>query len=478
MKYELICGIETHIELSTKTKAFCGCANSFGDTPNTHVCPICLGHPGVLPKLNKKVLEYAILAGLATNCRIESTIGFDRKNYFYRDLPKGYQITQNHFPICKNGYIELSSGKKIRINHIHIEEDAAKLLYDNEKNILIDYNRSGVPLIEVVSEPDLRTLSEIKEYLEKLRHIMRYIGVSDCKMQEGSMRCDVNVSVRKVGENQLNMKTELKNINSISHIVKAVEYEFKRQVELLKEGKEILRETRFYNENSKKTEVMRRKEDQKEYKYFKEPDIPMIKIEKSEIERLFKTLPEMPDKKLKRYVEEYNLTEMQAYTLVKYRKVAECFEEVSKDVKNKSKVANFIINEIFESLDTQSDKQNFKLPINEESLNKLMLLMDEKRITTSFAKEIYRTMVENNKDLNQIFDEKKQTMIDKKEIEKICKEVIKNNKKAVEDYNFGKKKAINILIEEVMKRTNKSFEGEEILKILEKVISYSEKDHR
>lgn len=469
MKYELICGIETHIELSTKAKAFCSCANSFGDTPNTHVCPICLGHPGTLPKLNKKVLEYAILSGLATNCEIENVTGFDRKNYFYRDLPKGYQITQNHFPICKNGYIELSSGKKIRINHIHIEEDAAKLLYD-ENNILIDYNRSGVPLIEVVSEPDLRTLSEIREYIEKLRHIMRYIGISDCKMQEGSMRCDVNVSVRKVGENQLNMKTELKNINSISHIIKAVDYEFKRQVELLKAGNEILKETRFYNENSKKTEVMRKKEDQKEYKYFKEPDIPMIEIKKSEIERLFKTLPEMPDKKLKRYVEEFGLTEHQANTLVKYRNVAECFEKASKNVKNKRKVANFIINEIFESLDTQADKQKFNLPIKEKNLNKLMLLLDEKKISTCFAKEVYKIIVENKKDLNQVLNVENQKMIDKKEVEKICKEVIDNNKKAVKDYISGKKKAINSLIKEVMEKTNKVFAGDEILKILKKVI--------
>lgn len=474
MKYELVCGIETHIELSTKTKAFCNCTNSFGDTPNTHVCPICLGHPGVLPKLNKKVLEYSILAGLATNCKIANIIGFDRKNYFYRDLPKGYQITQNHFPTCKNGYIELSNGKKIRINHIHIEEDAAKLLYDNE-NILIDYNRSGVPLIEVVSEPDLRTLSEIKEYLKKLRHIMRYIGISDCKMQEGSMRCDINVSVRKEGEKDLNIKTELKNINSISHIIKAVDYEFKRQVELLKEGKEILKETRFYNENSKKTEVMRRKEDQKEYKYFKEPDIPMIKIDKSEVEKLRKSLPEMPDTKLKKYIGEYGLTEYQANTLVKYRNVAECFEKACKNVKDKRKVANFIINEIFESLDTQADKQKFNLPIKEENLNNLMLLVDEGKISSSFAKEIFKTMIHNNKDLEQVLKEKNQKEINNKEAEKICKEVIDNNEKAVKDYLSGKKKAINSLIEEVMQKTNKSLAGDEVLKILKKWIENKNK---
>ena len=217
-KYELICGLETHIELLTKSKIFCSCATSFGDVPNTHVCPICLGHPGVLPRLNGRVLDFAIMAGIATNCEVEKTIGFDRKNYFYCDLPKGYQITQNKFPICKGGYIELEKGKKIRINHIHIEEDAAKLTYKGQ-DILIDYNRSGVPLIEVVSEPDLNDLLEIKEYLSKLQHLMRYIGVSDCKMQEGSMRCDVNISVRKVGEKELNMKTEVKNVNSISHIL-------------------------------------------------------------------------------------------------------------------------------------------------------------------------------------------------------------------------------------------------------------------
>lgn len=469
MKYELICGIETHIELSTKAKAFCNCANSFGDTPNTHVCPICLGHPGVLPKLNKKVLEYAILAGLATKCEIENIIGFDRKNYFYRDLPKGYQITQNYFPMCKKGYIELSSGKRIRINHIHIEEDAAKLIYENE-DILIDYNRSGVPLIEVVSEPDLRTLSEIREYIEKLRHIMRYIEISDCKMQEGSMRCDVNVSVRKMGDDKFNMKTEIKNINSISHIIKAVDYEFRRQVELLKEKKEILRETRFYNENSKKTEVMRKKEDQKEYKYFKEPDIPMIKIDKNEVERLRRTLPEMPDKKIKRYVEEYGLTEYQAKSLVKYRKVAECFEKASMNVKNKHKVANFIINEIFESIDTQADKQNFSLPIKEENLNKLMILLDEKKITTYFAKEVYKTMSKSKEDLEQILERKTDNIVVEKDLEKICREVIYKNEKVVKDYNSGKKKAINMIVEEVMKKTNRTLSGDKVLKLLKNIL--------
>ena len=470
--YKVTIGLEVHCELESNTKNFSPAPNGYTNYPNEHVATVDLGLPGILPVPNKFACRQALLTAQALNCENPDEVIFDRKNYFYADLPKGYQITQNTKPMGINGYLDIMVDGKIKrvdIHDLHLEEDTASLEH-NTGYSLIDYNRSGVPLIEVVSEPDLRTLSEIKEYLEKLRHIMRYIGISDCKMQEGSMRCDINVSVRKVGEKDLNIKTELKNINSISHIIKAVDYEFKRQVELLNEGKEVLKETRFYNENSKKTEVMRRKEDQKEYKYFKEPDIPMIKIDKREVEKLFKTLPEMPNIKLKKYIEEYDLTEYQANILVKYRNVAQCFEKACKNVKNKRKVANFIINEIFESLDTQENKQSFTLPIKEENLNNLMLLVDEGKIPSSFAKEIYKTMVQNKKDLKQILKESRKSKMSKKEVEKICKEVINSNKKAVKDYVSGKKKAINSLVEEVMKKTNKSLAGDEVLKILKKQI--------
>lgn len=468
-KYELICGLETHIELLTKSKIFCSCATSFGDIPNTHVCPICLGHPGVLPRLNGKVLDFAIMAGIATNCEVEKTIGFDRKNYFYCDLPKGYQITQNKFPICKGGYIELEKGKKIRINHIHIEEDAAKLTYKGQ-DILIDYNRSGVPLIEVVSEPDLNDLLEIKEYLSKLQHLMRYIGVSDCKMQEGSMRCDVNISVRKVGEKELNMKTEVKNVNSISHILKTVEYEFKRQAEMLEKGEVVSKETRRYNELAKKTEVMRKKEEQREYKYFKEPDIPLINISEEKVNSIRKLMPEMPQKKIAKFTNEYGLSALQAKTLIKYRKVADCFEAVCDGVENKKIVANFFINEIFESLDTEAKKQDFLLPVKVESLNKLMKLLDSGKITVSFAKEIFETMVQNNENVNVQLDESKIENFDEGKIKEICMLAIKENQKAVDDYKSGKKNAINILIKDAMTKSNRAANGKLILDTLKNLI--------
>ena len=308
MKYELVAGFETHVELSTDTKIFCSCTTKFGGEPNTHCCPICIGLPGTLPKLNKKVVEYAIRAGLATNCEIAEISKMDRKNYCYPDLPKAYQISQYDMPLCNHGYIELSNGRKIRILRIHIEEDAGKLVH-SRGSTMVDYNRGGVPLIEIVSEPDIRSVEEAKEYVEKLQLIMRYIGVSDCKMQEGSMRCDVNISVRPEGSEKLGTRTEIKNMNSINFIAKAMEYEFGRQVDLIESGEKVIQETLRYDDVTNTTSGMRGKEDANDYRYFRDPDLVTINVPRERVEEIKASLPELPFAKQKRYVEELGLPE-------------------------------------------------------------------------------------------------------------------------------------------------------------------------
>ena len=303
MKYELVAGLETHVELSTRTKIFCGCTTAFGGEPNTHCCPICIGLPGTLPKLNRQVVNYAVLAGLATHCDIAESARMDRKNYVYPDLAKAYQISQFDKPLCEHGWVELESGKKIRLTRIHIEEDAGKLVHERG-DTFVDYNRAGVPLIEIVTEPDFRSIDEVREYVEKLQILMKYIGVSDAKMQEGSLRCDVNISVRPVGSNTLGTRTEIKNMNSFTYIARAMEYEMERQIDLLESGRPVVQETLRYNVDTGETESMRGKEDAQDYRYFREPDLVAIEVPREEIEALRAQLPELPDQKYARYTGE------------------------------------------------------------------------------------------------------------------------------------------------------------------------------
>jgi aspartyl-tRNA(Asn)/glutamyl-tRNA(Gln) amidotransferase subunit B len=320
MKYELVCGLETHVELATKTKIFCGCTTQFGGAPNTHCCPVCTGQPGALPILNQRVVDFAIRAGLATHCTINTTTHLDRKNYCYPDLPKAYQISQFDKPLCENGYVELESGKHIRLTRIHIEEDAGKLVHERGFTY-IDYNRGGVPLIEIVSEPDISSPQEAREYVEKLQLIMRYIGVSDCKMQEGSMRCDVNISLRPVGSNALGTRTEIKNMNSMSYIEKAMAYEYSRQAELLDNGEKVQQATLRYDEKTGETTVMRTKEDAQDYRYFPEPDILTVHIPQEKVEEERAALPELPLEKLRRYTNELKMPVANAKLLYKYKRV-------------------------------------------------------------------------------------------------------------------------------------------------------------
>lgn len=452
MKYEMVAGLETHVELSTNTKIFCGCTTQFGGDPNTHCCPICIGLPGTLPKLNEQVVNYAIRAGLATNCEIPEISKMDRKNYCYPDLPKAYQISQYDKPLCLNGYIQLSNGRKIRLTRIHIEEDAGKLIH-NHGDTYVDYNRGGVPLIEIVSEPDIRSVEEAKEYVEKLQLIMKYIGVSDCKMQEGSMRCDVNISVRPVGSDKLGTRTEIKNMNSITYMARAMEYEFSRQVDLIESGGTVEQQTLRYDEISDTTSSMRGKEDANDYRYFREPDLVTIYVPTEKVEEIRKNLPELPDQKLERYINELEVPINDARLLVKYKKVAEFFERAIIGTKTPRTAANFIIGQIFSTLDNDGAKEEFNIKISAESLNALILLIDDGKIRMNLAKKTLIKMLETGKEPSELIDESDMGSLDESALEELCKNSITSNPNAVIDYKNGKIKAIKALVGFVMKNS-------------------------
>lgn len=450
MSYELVSGLETHVELSTKSKIFCGCSTEFGGEPNTRCCPICMGLPGSLPKLNRQAVKFAIMAGLATNCEIRENSKMDRKNYVYPDLPKAYQISQFDKPICENGYVELSSGKKIGITRIHIEEDAGKLVHSGG-NTYVDYNRGGVPLIEIVSEPDIRSPEEAREYVEKLQMIMRYIEVSDCKMQEGSMRCDVNISVRKKGASEFGTRAEIKNMNSISYIVKAMEHEFERQVDVIESGGKLVQSTLKYDENTNSTSVMREKEDAHDYRYFRDPDLVNIYTPRSEIEEIRSSLPELPDKKLNRYINELNIPEKDAQSLVKYKRIAEYFELSHAGLKNPKNAANFILGQIFRRFENESEKEEAKITSPPEHLNSLLKILEEGKIKMNLAKSTFEKMLDSGDPCEEILTEDDLTGIDDSALTSVCEKVVADNPKAVNDYLGGKEKAVKALIGNVMR---------------------------
>lgn len=466
MRYELVAGLETHVELSTKTKIFCGCTTEFGGSPNTHCCPICIGLPGTLPKLNKQVVRYAIRAGLATNCEISRISKMDRKNYCYPDLSKAYQISQYDKPLCKNGYIELSSGRRIRLNRIHIEEDAGKLIHQ-KGDTYVDYNRGGVPLIEIVTEPDFRSVDEVREYVEKLQLIMRYIGVSDCKMQEGSMRCDVNISVRPEGQKEFGTRTEIKNMNSIAFMAKAIEYEQERQIDIIESGGSVQQETLRYDDATNTTSSMRGKEDANDYRYFRDPDLVTINVTDQEVEELEKTIPELPDEKLERYVEKLGIPESDAQLLVKYRRVAEYFERASDGTANPRTAANFIIGQIFRTIENESAKEEFDIPVSAESLRELIKLLDSKKIRMNLAKSTLDKMLETGKKASELISEKDMGGLDEEATKKLCQEAVDANPNAVADYKNGKEKAVKAIVGYVMKNSRgkaDAMKAEEIIK--------------
>lgn len=452
MNYEIVCGIETHVELATKTKIFCGCTTEFGGEPNTHCCPVCTGQPGSLPILNQKVVEYAIKAGLALNCKINTKSHMDRKNYVYPDLPKAYQISQYDEPLCEKGYIELDSGKRIGITRIHIEEDAGKLVHENGYTY-IDYNRGGVPLIEIVSEPDISSAEEAREYAEKLQLTMRYIGISDCKMQEGSMRCDVNLSLRKPGDSRFGVRTEIKNINSLSFIRKAVIAEAERQADILDAGGIIVQQTMRYDEGTNSITPMRDKENSDDYRYFPDPDILRFSIDDEEVEEIRKSLPELPFDKLKRYVNDLGLPEATARLIFKYRKVAEFFEGTLAEGASVKNTANLIVGTIFSNMDTEEEKELFDIRISADQFAALVKLADEKKINIGVAQSTLQKMLDSGKSVEEFIKPEDLVGISDEELESLCKEAIDANPKVVADVRGGKDKAINMLFGYIMKKT-------------------------
>lgn len=448
-EYLFVAGLETHVELQTRSKIFCSCSTAFGAEPNTHCCPVCTGEPGSLPVINREVLAYAIRAGLATNCTISEITKMDRKNYVYPDLPKAYQISQFEEPVAVGGYITLDSGKKIRINHIHMEEDAGKLVHENGYTY-VDYNRGGVPLIEIVSEPDIASVEEAREYVEKLQLIMRHIGVSDCKMQEGSMRCDVNISVHRAGE-PLGTRAEIKNMNSLSFMEKALSYEYRRQCDLLDNGERVVQETRRYNENTQTTESMRNKEDAQDYRYFPEPDILAIRVGKDFVRDIAASLPKLPDELRKEFAA-YGLGATEVKRLVEYKKIADFYAEAAALSEPKI-AANLILGEIFRGMQTEEEKERFELKFDVKAFAKLVNLRAENKINAGIQKKVLQKMLESGGAPEDYLSAEDMANVDAGAIDNLCAEAVAANERAVKDYLGGKEQALKALIGFVMKAT-------------------------
>ncbi|MBQ8327140.1 MAG: Asp-tRNA(Asn)/Glu-tRNA(Gln) amidotransferase subunit GatB [Lachnospiraceae bacterium] len=454
-QYETVIGLEVHVELATKTKIFCGCSTAFGGAPNTHTCPVCTGMPGTLPVLNKQVVEYAMAVGLATNCTITGDCKFDRKNYFYPDNPQNYQISQLYLPICHDGYVEIDTegGRKaIRIHEIHMEEDAGKLIHDEGRDrSLIDYNRSGVPLIEIVSEPDMRSSEEVIAYLETLKMIIQYLGASDCKLQEGSMRADVNLSVREVGTKEFGTRTEMKNLNSFSAITHAIDAETQRQIALIESGEKVVQETRRWDEDKAVSYTMRSKEDAKDYRYFPDPDLVSVKIDKEWIEKIRKNQPEFRPEKMARYKQEFDIPDYDIEIITETKHMADIFEATVAICHQPKKVSNWLMVETLRLL-KETNKDATDIIFSPDNLAKLIKLTDEKVINSSVAKEIFEVMFFENIDPEKYVEEKGLKMVsDEDALRKVIEEVIENNPQSVEDYRNGKEKAIGFLVGQTMK---------------------------
>ena len=473
-QYETVIGLEVHVELATKTKIFCSCSTQFGGEPNTHTCPVCTGMPGSLPVLNKKVVEYAIAVGLATNCKITQYCKFDRKNYFYPDNPQNYQISQLYLPICRDGGIEIETEegtKVIGIHEIHMEEDAGKLIHDDWDDCsLVDFNRSGVPLIEIVSEPDMRSAEEVIAYLDKLRLIIQYLGASDCKLQEGSMRADVNLSVREVGAKEFGTRTEMKNLNSFKAIARAIEGEKQRQIDLLEEGKQVIQETRRWDDNKEYSYAMRSKEDAQDYRYFPEPDLVPIVISDEWLEEIRRNQPELRTEKLKRYKEEFDIPEYDAKILTNSKKMADIFEAATAICNKPKKVSNWLMVETMRLLKENSMEID-DIRFSPENLAKLVNLADEGTINSSVAKEVFEEVFNNNVDPIVYVEEKGlKTVNDEGALRSTIEQIVADNTKSVEDYRNGKEKAIGFLVGQTMKAMKGKADPGMINKILKEIL--------
>lgn len=470
MNYQTVVGLEVHVELATKTKIFCGCTTEFGGEPNTHVCPVCSGMPGVLPVLNKKVVDYAIRAGLALNCDITRVNKFDRKNYFYPDLPKAYQVSQLYLPICRNGKVEIEvNGEKkhIGIHEIHMEEDAGKLVHDPwDDCTLVDYNRCGVPLLEIVSEPDFRSADEVVAYLTKLRDTLMYLGVSDCKMQEGSMRADVNISVMPVGASRFGTRTELKNMNSFKAIYRAINFESARQIDILENGGKVVQETRRWDANKDATFAMRSKENAQDYRYFPEPDLLPVEISEDWIQYTRDNMPELPEAKRARYVSEYNLSEYDASVLTSDRDIARVFEAVVAICNNPREACNMVTGEMMKLMSETSTLPE-ELDIDAAKIAAIIDMITSNKINRNVAKDVFAEVFKNDVDPVKFVEENSLGMLnDDSLVEKTVDEVLAANTKSVEDYKGGKEKAFGFLVGQTMKALKGKADPQTVNRIL------------
>ncbi len=473
--YETVIGLEVHVELATKTKIFCGCSTEFGGAPNTHTCPVCTGMPGTLPVLNKQVVEYAVAVGLATHCKITQTCKFDRKNYFYPDNPQNYQISQLYLPICRHGHVDIhTSGgpKSIGIHEIHMEEDAGKLIHDEIDGCsVIDYNRAGVPLIEIVSEPDMRSAEEVIAYLEKLRMTIQYLGASDCKLNEGSMRADVNLSVREVGSSEYGTRTEMKNLNSFRAISRAIDAERERQITSLEQGTPITQETRRWDDTAGCSYSMRSKEDAQDYRYFPDPDLPPVFITDEWIDTIQKRQPELQEEKAARYESEYGIPAYDIGIITSSKHLADIFEATTAICHKPKKVSNWLMGETMRLLKEHNmDAEDICFSPN--NLAALILLTEEGSITSTVAKEIFEQLFVNNFDVNAYVEEHGlKTMNDEDDLSSTIQDVIAANPQSVADYHAGKTKAMGFLVGQTMKATQGKANPAMVQKILKELLS-------
>lgn len=475
MEWEIVMGLEVHTELATKTKIFCGCSTEFGGEPNTHVCEICSGMPGTLPLLNKRVVEFAIRTGVATNCTITQNNKFDRKNYFYPDLPKAYQISQLYLPICRNGYIEVNTKdgekKKIGIHEIHMEEDAGKLIHDEfEDCTLVDYNRCGVPLLEIVSEPDFRSAEEVIDYLSKLRAILQYTGVSDCKMQEGSLRADVNLSVRPKGQAEFGTRTEMKNLNSFHAIERAIAYEAQRQIELIEDGEKVVQETRRWDDNKGYSYAMRSKEDAQDYKYFPEPDLPPIEISDEQIEEIKSTMPELPEEKRERYLNELGLPEYDTGIITGDIALVKFFESTLEKCDSPKDVANWIMGEVMKLLNDSATLTENN-PLKPAALAAVINMVKSNKINRGTGKKVLEKVFTDGVDPEKYVEENNLAQVtDLSALRPIIEQVIAENEKSVSEYKAGKTQAMGYIMGQAMRALKGKAPAQEVQKILKEIL--------
>lgn len=473
-QYETVIGLEVHVELATKTKIFCSCSTEFGGAPNTHTCPVCTGMPGSLPVLNRQVVEYALAVGLAVNCEINQYCRFDRKNYFYPDNPQNYQISQLYLPICHDGFVEIETAagkKKVGIHEIHMEEDAGKLIHDEwEDCSLVDYNRSGVPLIEIVSEPDMRSADEVIAYLEKLRLIIQYLGASDCKLQEGSMRADVNLSVREAGALEFGTRTEMKNLNSFKAFARAIEGERKRQIELLEEGKKVVQETRRWDDNKESSRAMRSKEDAKDYRYFPDPDLPPVTISDAWIQEIKDRQPELKTEKMARYQEEYGLSAYDADIITEAKHMADIFEATVSLCGKPKEAANWLMVEAMRLLKEEAQEPE-AIRFSPENLAKLIVLVDNGTINRTVAKEVFEKIFAEDIDPEAYVEENGLKVVnDEGALRAVIREVIAANPQSVTDYHNGKERARGFLVGQTMRAMKGKADPAMVNRVLEELL--------